>query len=117
MQETLSLDEKFITNIFQKYLKAKVILQKVAKINNLQEKAVTYASFIKPDEQLIEYQKYLQLVETILALMSKSEYTCLIKDFLSSDKNKFWWKKYYSQNDYQKLRNKAINHFLYLMLI
>lgn len=87
MKDSLSLDEKFISNIFQKYSKAKIILQNegIKDADALQEKAISYGQDSTELSQLIDYQRYLQLIETILALMPKAEYTCLIKEFLAED--------------------------------
>lgn len=116
MKESISFDEKFISNIFEKYLKAKVILQKNDVF--LQEKSEQYGSVRLNPQLVVDYQKHLQIVETILSLLPKAEYDCLSNDFLYIEKsNSNWWKKDYSQMDYQKLKHKAINRFLYLFLI
>lgn len=118
MQESLSLDEKFIINIFEKYRRAKIILknENIKNADSLKEAAVTYGQDNPDLKQLIDYQNHLQTVETILALMPKAEYTCLVKEFLNQTNN-LWWKKHYSQDSYQKLKHKAITRFLYLFLI
>lgn len=120
METSWSLDEKFISNIFEKYRKAKIILKKENSFS-LQEKE-TYYGQSKGSTNLDNYYQYVQIVDTILSLLPKEEYTCLIRDFLKSGgkqkaKEKEWWKKFYSQEKYQKLRIKAINRFLYLFLI
>lgn len=114
MKGSLSFDEKFLTNVFKKYQKIKVIL--AAERNSLHEDPVAYGQGEKDIKQLIDYQQYCQTIETILTLLPKAEYTCLVKDFLSVD-DKNWWKQHYSQEKYQKLKYKAITRFLYLFLI
>lgn len=113
MKDPLSIDEQFIGNIFKKYQKGKIILQYEA--NSLQEKTIAYGEDTIDSKQLAEYQHYLRVVDTILALLPKTEYTCLIKEFLAVDSN--WWQKRYSHETYQKLKTKAITRFLYLFLL
>lgn len=118
MQKNLSIDEKFINKIFQKYLKAKLIFQN--NIDSLSESWVSYQENNNFNENE-DYLRHLEIVETILALLPKAECTCLINDYLitkeTSTINNIWWKEKYSQNDYQKLRIRAISRFLYLFLI
>lgn len=113
MKDPLSIDEQFISNIFKKYQKAKIILQYEA--NSLQEKTIVYGQDTIDSKQLAEYQHYLQVVDTILALLPKTEYNCLVKEFLAVESK--WWQKQYSQATYQKLKTKAITRFLYLFLL
>lgn len=126
MNEILSNDEKFISNIFNKYLKAKLILSK--ENSSLHEQEVLYSSIssirasraCSTISQFIDYQQHLQIVDTILALLPKEEYVCLVQDFLTKDTNDVvnnWWTKHYSENTYKKLKYKAISRFLYLFLI
>ncbi|MDQ7983163.1 MAG: hypothetical protein REH79_03010 [Spiroplasma sp.] len=117
MANPLTIDERFLINIFKKYLQAKLLLHKESATNfdQLQEKQFQYGAD-NQFEQLINYHHHMQIVETILALMPKKEYFCLVKDFLTND-SEDWWKKYYSYNYYQKLRQTAIKRFLYLFLI
>lgn len=112
MEESFSLDEKFISNIFKKYQQAKILLPK----DSLQEHQVYYGKKQIDFNKLVDYQRHLQIVETILVLMPKAEYRCLVAEFLNDDE-KNWWMKHYSQEYYQKLRYKAITRFLYLFLI
>lgn len=114
MKKDISIDEKFIVNIFDKYLSAKVIIQKTnlqSTKYNLSEKGTSYGGY-----DIINFQKHIQIVDTVLALMPKTEYTLIIKTFLMKS-NKNWWKKFYQKNEYEKLYKKSINRFLYLYLI
>lgn len=97
MPNSLSADEKFLINIFKKYLQAKLLLHKesTTDFDHLQEKKINYGGIDERFNQLVTYHHHLQVVETILALMPKKEYVCLVKDFLTVD-NQDWWKKYYS---------------------
>lgn len=90
MEEPLSFDEKFISNIFKKYTKAKIILQR--NFTNLQEKERYYGRAIISNNfsasQLSNYYHHLQIVETILSLLPKEEYMCIVRDFLNNKKSK-----------------------------
>lgn len=118
MSNSLTLDEKFLINIFKRYLQAKLLLhqESTTDFEQLQEKKFEYGEIDHHFSQLVSYHHHLQVVETILALMPKKEYICLVKDFLTNDSQN-WWKKYYSENYYQKLRQNAIKRFLYLFLV
>lgn len=114
MRNEISIDEKFIINIFNKYATAKLILAKESSTctsNYLQENARHYGI-----DQVKNFKKQIQIVDTILALLPKNEYIMIIKTFLFKN-NKNWWKKFYQKNEYRKLYNRAINRFLYLYLV
>lgn len=122
MKDFLTLDEKFIINIFEKYKKAKLILNQENNFN-FQEKEAFYGENRSND--LSNYYRHIKIVDTILSLLPQEEYTCIIRDFLNNkdnnkptfNPNKVWWKEYYTEENYQKMRTKSISRFLYLFLI
>lgn len=118
MKEQISIDQRVVASIFTKYTQAKKILE----INNfnqtdiIQEKSVNYGKEkIKPIN-LKNYEKHVQIVDTVLALIPKNEYSYIVRTFLSKS-NKNWWKNHYHPHEYEKLQKAAINRFLYLYLI
>ncbi len=118
MKEQISIDKQVITAIFVKYQQAKLILTNNNFKENdvLKEKTVHYANNIKINENLKNYQKHVQVVDTVLALLPKNEYSYIVRTFLVKT-NKNWWKKYYHVKEYEKLQKTAIKRFLYLYLI
>lgn len=118
MKEQISIDKQVIAAIFVKYQQAKLILTNNNFKENdvLQEETIHYANNIKINENLKNYQKHVQVVDTVLALLPKNEYSYIIRTFLVKT-NKNWWKKYYHIKEYEKLQKTAIKRFLYLYLI
>lgn len=118
MKEQISIDKQVIAAIFIKYQQAKLVL-----VNNdlqenyaLKEETVDYANQLKINQDLKNYQKHVQIVDTVLALLPKNEYSYIIRTFVVKS-NKNWWKKYYHIKEYEKLQKTAIKRFLYLYLI
>ncbi len=68
------------------------------------------------NKDLKNYEKHVQIVDTVLALLPKNEYSYIVRTFLVKS-NKNWWKKYYHIKEYEKLEKTAIKRFLYLYLI
>lgn len=118
MKEQISIDKQVITAIFVKYEQAKLTLANNNFKQNhvLKEKTVHYANKIKINQNLENYEKHVQIVDTVLALLPKNEYSYIIRTFLVKS-NKNWWKKYYHIKEYEKLQKTAIKRFLYLYLI
>ncbi|WP_425381110.1 MG284/MPN403 family protein [Spiroplasma endosymbiont of Polydrusus pterygomalis] len=118
MKEQIRVDKQVIATIFVKYQQAKLMLANNNFKENdvLQEETVHYVNNIKINENLKNYQKHVQVVDTVLALLPKTEYSYIVRTFLVKT-NKNWWKKYYHIKEYEKLQKTAIKHFLYLYLI
>lgn len=118
MKEQLSVDHQVVEAIFIKYVQAKMVLEN----NNsqqtavLEESSVSYANSVIPQQNLQNSQNHVQIVDTVLALLPKNEYSYIIRTFLVKS-NQNWWKKHYSARDYKNLRKNAIKRFLYLYLI
>lgn len=118
MKEQISIDKQVIAAIFVKYQQAKLILANNNFKENdvLKEETVHYANNIKINKNLKNYQKHVQVVDTVLALLPKNEYSYIVRTFLVKT-NKNWWKKYYHIKEYEKLQKTVIKRFLYLYLI
>lgn len=118
MEAQISIDKQVIVAIFVKYEQAKLILANNNFKENyvLKEETVHYANKIKINENLKNYQKHVQVVDTVLALLPKNEYSYIVRTFLVKT-NKNWWKKHYHIKEYEKLQKTAIKRFLYLYLI
>jgi len=118
MKEQLSIDQQVITAVFSKYVQAKRILENSNFMQNgvLKETLVGYANQQVSPTDFQNYQKHVQIVDTVLALLPKNEYSYIIRTFLvKSHKN--WWKKHYQQAEFKKLQAVSIKRFLYLYLI
>lgn len=118
MKEQLSVDKQVVIAIFVKYQQAKWLLANNDSNHHhlLKEDTVNYGNEIKINKNLKNYEKHIQVVDAVLALLPKNEYSYIVRTFLVKS-NKNWWKKYYHIDEYQKLQKIAIKRFLYLYLI
>ncbi|WP_339039059.1 MG284/MPN403 family protein [Spiroplasma endosymbiont of Andrena trimmerana] len=118
MKEQISADKQLIAAIFVKYEQAKLTLANNNFKENyvLKEDSVHYANKIAINKELKNYEKHVQIVDTVLALLPKNEYSYIVRTFLVKS-NKNWWKKYYHIKEYEKLEKTTIKRFLYLYLI
>ncbi|WP_375317387.1 MG284/MPN403 family protein [Spiroplasma endosymbiont of Virgichneumon dumeticola] len=118
MKEQTSIDQRVVAAIFMKYTQTKKALE----TNNfnqtgiIQETSVDYAKEKVTTVNLKNYEKHVKIVDTVLALLPKNEYSYIVRTFLTKS-NKNWWKNHYHPHEYEKLQKTAINRFLYLYLV
>ncbi|BET38822.1 hypothetical protein [Spiroplasma ixodetis] len=105
MKEQISADKQLIAAIFVKYEQAKLTLANNNFKENyvLKEDTVHYANKIVINKDLKNYEKHVQIVDTVLALLPKNEYSYIIRTFLVKS-NKNWWKKILSYQRIWKIR-------------
>lgn len=112
--------EKVLINIYSKYKKAKLQLELMDHYFNpypesgrfVEERTVTYGShyLLKRIAKKRDYELIIEMIDKIHTKVKKDSYLILRKEYLG-DKDKNWWRDYYSRSTYYRLKRQAIDDF------